>query len=91
MVTFCTYVYEKRDAFVVHITNFPFLSHLLMPIVVLFHNSYSKACSSHKCFILKVMGLSSKLLGQVYVKERIEIVSYEVLIIGQYGDHIRKR
>ena len=33
---------------------------------------YARACSSYECFILRAARLSSKLLGQGYVKERLK-------------------
>ena len=33
---------------------------------------YARACSSYECFVLRVLRLSNKLLGQGYVKERLK-------------------
>ena len=70
-------LYDKRDDFDFHITNFPFLKSNIpsSPAYGVFISQlirYARACSSYECFILRAMGLSNKLLGQGYVKERLE-------------------
>ena len=85
----CTSLYYKRDDFNFHITNFPFLSSNIpsSPAYGVFISQltrYARACSSHKCFILRVMWLSKKLLGQGYVKERLK--SSPRMFYGRYGD-----
>ena len=71
-----TSLYDKRDDFNFHITNFPFLSSNIpsSPAYGVFISQlirYTRACSSYECFILRAARLSSKLLGQGYVMERL--------------------
>ena len=71
-----TSLYDKRDDFNFHITNFPFLSSNIpsSPAYGVFisqHIRYPRACSSYECCILRAVLLSSKLLGQGYVMERL--------------------
>ena len=75
-----------------HITNFPFLSSNIPSLQAygVFISQiirYAKACSSYECFILRVVRLSSKLLGQGYVMERLK--SSLRKIYGRYGDLIK--
>ena len=72
-----TSLYDKRDDFNFHITNFPFLSTNIpsSPAYGVFISQlirYARACSSYECFILRAMRLSNKLLGQGYAKERLK-------------------
>ena len=72
-----TSLYDKRDDFNFHRTNFPFLrsnipSSPAYGAFILQLIRYARACSSYECFILRAMRLSSKLLGQGYVKERLK-------------------
>ena len=67
-----TSLYDKRDNFNFHITNFPFLSSNIpsSPTYGIFISQlirYTRNCSSYECFILR--RLSDKLLGQGYFKE----------------------
>ena len=60
-----------------YITNFPFLSSNIpsSPAYGVFISQlirYASACSSYECFILRAARLSSKLLVQVYVMERLK-------------------
>ena len=86
-------LYDKRDDFNFHITNFPwflssnipsspacgvFISHLIR---------YARACSSYECFILRAARLSCKLLGQGYIMERLK--SSLRKFYGGYGDLIK--
>ena len=69
-----TSLYDKRDDFNFHITNFPFLSSNIpsSPAYGVFISQlirYARACSSYECFILRAARLSSKLLRQGYVME----------------------
>ena len=48
---------------------------------------YARACSSNECFILRAARLSSKLLGQGYVMERLK--SSLGKFYGRYGDLIK--
>ena len=84
-----TSLYDKRDDFNFHITNFPFLSCNIpsSPAYGVFISQlirYARACSSYECFILRAMRLSNKLLGQGYVKERLK--SSLRKFYGRYGD-----
>ena len=72
-----TSFYDKRDDFNFHITNFPFLSSNIpsSPAYSVFISQlirYARSCSSYECFILRAARLSSKLLGQGYVMERLK-------------------
>ena len=88
-----TSLYDKRDNYNFHITNFPFLSSNI-PSSPAYNDfisqliRYARACSSYECFILWVMRLSNKLLGQVYVKERLR--SSLRKFYGRYGDLIKQ-
>ena len=87
-----TSLYDKRDDFNFHITNFPFLSSNITssPAYGVFISQlirYARACSSYECFILRAARLSSKLLGQGYVMERLK--SSLRKFYGRYGDHIK--
>ena len=80
---------NKRDDFNFHITNFPFLSSNIPspPAYVVFIsrlNRYVRDCSSYECFILRVVRISNKLLGQGFVKERLK--SSLRKFYGRYGD-----
>ena len=84
-----TSLYHKRDYFNFHITNFPFLSSNIPspPAYGVFISQlirYVRACSSYECFILMVLRLSNKLLGQGYVGERL--TSSLRKFYGRYGD-----
>ena len=62
-----TSIYDKRDDFNFHITNFPFLSSNIptSPAYGVFISQlirYARACSSYWCFILRATRLSNKLL-----------------------------
>ena len=72
-----TSIYDKRDDFNFHITNFPFLSSNIpsSPAYGVFFSQlirYARACSSYECFILRARRLSSKLLKQGYLAERLK-------------------
>ena len=87
-----TSLYDKRDDFTFHITNFPFLSSNIpsSPPYGVFISQlirYARACSSYECFILRAARLSSKLLGQGYVMERLK--SSLRKFYGRYGDLIK--
>ena len=67
-----TSIYDKRDDFNFHITNFPFLSSNIpsSPDYGVFISQLircARACSSYECFLLRVRRLSSKLLKQGYL------------------------
>ena len=86
---FHTSLYEKRGDFNFHITNFPFPSSNIpsSPAYGVYISQlirYAMACSSYECFILRLVRLSNKLLGQGYVKERLE--SSLRKFYGRYGD-----
>ena len=87
-----TFLYDKRDDFNFHITNFPFLSSNIpsSPAYGVFISHlirYARACSSYECFILRAVRLSSKLLRQGYVMERLK--SSLRKFYGRYGDLIK--
>ena len=74
-----TSIYDKRDDFNFHITNFPFLSSYIQSSPASAYGvfisqiiRYARACSSHECFTLRVRRLSSKLLKQGYLVERLK-------------------
>ena len=85
-----TSLYDKRDDFNFHIKNFPFLSSNISPspaygVFISQLIRYARACSSYECFILRAARLSSKLLGQGYVMERLK--SSLRKFYGRYGSH----
>ena len=82
-------IYDKRDDFNFHITNFPFLSSNIpsSPAYGVFISQfirYARACSSYECFILRARRLSSMLLKQGYLVERLK--SSFRKFYGRYGD-----
>ena len=88
-----TSIYDKRDDFNFYITNFPFLSSNIpsSPAYGVFISQlirYSRACSSYQCFILRARRLSSKLLKQGYLAERLK--SSFRKFYGRYGDLIQQ-
>ena len=88
-----TSIYDKRDDFNFHITNFPFLGSNIpsSPAYGVFISQlirYSRACSSYECFILRARRLSSKLLKQGYLAERLK--SSFRKFYGRYGDLIQQ-
>ena len=88
-----TSLYDKRDDFNFHITNFPFLSSNIpsSPAYGVFISQlirYARASSSYECFILRAVRLSNKLLGQGYVMERLR--SSLRKFYGRYGDLIKQ-
>ena len=90
----CTSLYDKRDDFNFHITNFPLLSSNIpsSPAYGDFISQlirYARACSSYEWFILRAVRLSSTLLGQEYVLGRERLKSSLRKFYGQYGDLIK--
>ena len=88
-----TSIYDKRDDFNFHITNFPFLSSDIpsSPAYGVFISQlirYARACFSYECFILRARRLSSKLLKQGYLVERFK--SSFRKFYGRYGDLIQQ-
>ena len=86
-------IYDKRDDFNFHITNFPFLSSIIptSPAYGVFISQlirYARACSSYGCFILRATRLLNKLLEQGYVKERLK--SSLMKFYGRYRDLIKQ-
>ena len=86
-------IYDKRDDFNFHITNFPFLSSNIpsSPAYGVFISQlmrYARACSSYECFILRARRLSSKLLKQGYLVERLK--SSFRKFYWRYGDLIQQ-
>ena len=87
-----TSLYDKRDDFNFHITNFPFLSSNIpsSPAYGVFISQlirFARACSYYECFILRAARLSPKLLGQGYVMEHLK--SSLKKFYGRYGDLIK--
>ena len=85
-------LYDKRDDFNFYITNFPFLSSNIPSssaygVLISKLIRYAMACSSYECFILRAARLSSKLLGQGYVMERLK--SSLRKFYGRYRDIIK--
>ena len=88
-----TSIYDKRDDFNFQITNFPFLSSNIpsSPAYGVFISQlirYARACSSYECFILRARRLSSKLLEQGYLAERLK--SSIRKFYDRYGDLIQQ-
>ena len=88
----CTSLYDKRDDFNFHITNFPFLSSNIPSspaygVLISQLIRYARACSSYKCFILRAAQLSSKFPRQGYVMERLK--SSIRKFYGRYWDLIK--
>ena len=88
----CTSLYDKRDDFNFHVTNFPFVSSNVpsSPAYGVFISQlirYGRVCTSCECFILMAARLSSKHLGQGSVMERLK--SSLRGFYGRYGDLIR--
>ena len=88
-----TSIYDKRDDFNFHITNFPFISSNIptSPAYGVFISQlirYTRACSSYRCFILRATRLSNMLLEQGYVKERFKLSLRK--FYGRYGDLIKQ-
>ena len=87
-----TSLYDTRDDFNFHITNFPFLSsNMPSPpacgVLISQLIRYARACSSHECFNLRAARFSSKFLGQRYVRDRLK--SSLRKFYGRYGDLIK--
>ena len=88
-----TSINDKRDDFNFQITNFPFLSSNMpsSPACGVFISQlirYARACSSYECFILRARRLSSKLLKQGYLVERLKLSFRK--FYGRYGDRIQQ-
>ena len=87
-----TFLYDKRDDFKFHITNYPFLISNLpssQAYSVFFSQliRYGRAYSSYECFILRAVRLSCKLLVQWYVRGHFNWSIRK--FYGQYGDFIK--
>ena len=70
-------IYDKRDNFNFHITNFPFLgsnnpSSPVYDVLISQLKRYARDCPLYDCFILRAKRLSSKLLKQGYLMERFK-------------------
>ena len=88
-----TSIYDKRDDYNFHITNWTFPSSNIpsSPAYGVFISQfirYTRACSMYECFILRAMRLSSKLLKQGYLVERLK--SSFRNFDGRYGDLIQQ-
>ena len=91
-VSCALFFYDKRDDFDFHFTNLPFLSSNIpsSPAYGVFISQlirYARSCSSYECFILRAARLTSKLLGQGDVMERLK--SSLRKFYGRYGDLIK--
>ena len=88
-----TSIYDKRDDFNFHNTNFPFQSSNIpsSPAYGVFISQlirYARACSSYECFIMRDRRLSSKLLEQGYLAKRLK--SSFRKFYSRYGDLIQQ-
>ena len=88
-----TSIYDKRDDFNFHITNFPFLSSNIPSsstygVFISQLIRYARDCSSYECFILRARRLSSKLLKRGYLEARLK--SSFRKFYGRYGDLIQQ-
>ena len=88
-----TSIYDKRDDYNFHITNWPFPSSNIpsSPAYGVFISQflrYTRACSMYECFILRARRLSSKLLKQGYLVERLKLSFRN--FNGRYGDLIQQ-
>ena len=86
-------IYDKRDDYNFHITNrsFPRSNIPSSPAYGVFISQfikYTRACSMYECFILRARRLSSKLLKQGYLVERLK--SSFRNCNGRYGDLIQQ-
>ena len=86
---------DKRDDFNFHITNFPYLRSNISssPAYGDFISQlirYARACSSYECFILRAARLSSKLIGQEYVLERLTSPSGSFMVDMGISSNIMK-
>ena len=89
-----TSLYDKRDDFNFHITNFPFLSSNIpsSPAYGVFISQrirYVRVCSSYKWFIMRAARLSCKLHGQGYFRERLKSSLRKLYVYGRYGDLVK--
>ena len=87
-----TSIYDKPD-FNFHITYFPFLSSNIPSspaygVFIFQLIRYARACSSYECFILRARRLSSKLLKQGYLVDRLK--SSFRKFYGRYRDLIQQ-
>ena len=88
-----TSIYDRRDDFNFNITNFPFLSSNIQssPINGVLISQLircTRACSSYECYILRARRLSSKLLKQGSLMERLK--SSFNKFYCRYGDLIQQ-
>ena len=88
-----TSIYDKRDDFNFHITNFPFLSSNIPSssaygVFISQLIRYARSCSSYECFILRARRLASKLLKQGYIAERLKSTFSKFYC--RYGDLIQQ-
>ena len=85
-------LHNKRANFNFHITKFPFLNSNIASspaygVCISHLIRYARACSSHECFILRAVRLSSELLEHRYIRERVN--SSLRKIYGRYWDLIK--
>ena len=87
-----TSIFDKRDYFNFHITNYLFLgsnipSSPVYGVFIFQPIRYVRDCSSYECFILRTRRLSRKLLKQGYLAERLK--SSFRKFYGRYEDLIQ--
>ena len=83
-----TSIYDKQNNFIFYIAKFPFLSSNIpsSPAYGIFISQlirYDRACTAYECYILRARRLSSKLLKQGYLVERLK--SSFRKFYGRYG------
>ena len=87
-----TSIYDKRDDFNFHITNFPFLSNIpSSPAFCVFISQlirYARSCSLYEWFMLSSRRHFSKLLKQGYLVNSLK--SPVRKFYGRYGDLIQQ-
>ena len=88
-----TSIYDKRDDFNFHTTNFPFLCSNIPAspaygVVITQLIRYARAYSSYGCFVLRATRLSNMLLEQIYVMERLKSSLKKFYV--RYGDLVKQ-
>ena len=85
-----TSLYDKRDDFNFHVTNFPFLSNNIpsSPAYGVFISQLIRYAGLAPCIFEVTVRLSNKLLGQGYIKERLR--SSLRKLYGRYGDLLQQ-
>ena len=86
-------IYDKRDDLNYYIANFPILTSNIPSspaygVIISHLILYARACSSYECFILRARRLSSKLMKQEYLVERLKLSFRK--FCGRCGDLIQQ-